>query len=631
MNTDDMDLLRQYARLGSEEAFAALVSRHVNLVYSVALRQTGNGAMAEEITQAAFIVLARKANSLDDKTILPGWLCRTARNVAANALTIQRRRQRREQEACMENILTGDGGASLPTNEETWARIAPLLDAALGRLGGKDHDAIVLRFFENKELKQVGAALGVSEDAAKKRVTRALEKLRQFFFKRGVDSTAAAIGETMTANSIQAAPAALTKTVTAVALAKGAATGGSTAALAKTTLLAMKTKTTVTIAASVIVLGAGTYWFAQWFGHSAANKDVQPVKLANDSFVDINAYIETIAAYGQKQPPDWLQHVKYDDAHYVNEVDLDTHRTSTSPPAGHIKSLVTPGVSGSADYLASINSRTNAALQSARYIRYDLDRHSALLGKRIRVSGWVKTKDVANWAGASLAIVNAGGHIFACDPMTDRPISGTTDWRQIGIVTDAPNEPCTIYCGPMLYGTGELWCDDFQIEAVPSNTPITDDRIWHVWSSNPNDYPVTTDGTTLHDGHPTLCIAYTPAGAAPQGSWVWWGQDIRAPEKYLGHKVRMTVWMKSESVSGRVVPNLRPKGPNFKLLVQFSASGQATGTTGWTPYTTICFIPKGTQCLDTGFDFSGSGKVWIDMDSLKYENIDNPDKPRLIR
>jgi RNA polymerase sigma factor (sigma-70 family) len=208
-----------------------------------------------------FTILARKANLLGDKTILPGWLCRTARNVAANALTIQRRRQRREQEAYMETILNGGCGASSqPIYEETWAQIAPLLDAALARLGGKDHDAIVLRFFENKELRQVGAALGVSEDAAKKRVSRALEKLRRFFLKRGVDSTASAIGETISANSIQVAPVALAKTVTAVALAKGATASISTLTLIKGALKIMawtKAKTAV-VAGAVLILAAGT-------------------------------------------------------------------------------------------------------------------------------------------------------------------------------------------------------------------------------------------------------------------------------------------------------------------------------------------------------------------------------------
>jgi RNA polymerase sigma factor (sigma-70 family) len=229
MLNNDLNLLREFARNNSEEAFAALVSRHVNLVYCVALRSVRDAHLAEEITQAVFIILARKADSLGDKTILPGWLCRTARYASANALTIQRRRQRREQEAYMQSTLN----EAEPMHEETWNQIAPLLDGAMEHLGQKDHDALVLRFFENKTFAEVGANLGASEDAAKKRVNRALEKLRKIFTKHGVSSTTATLAGAISANSVQAAPATLVKTITAVALAKGATASISTLTLVK--------------------------------------------------------------------------------------------------------------------------------------------------------------------------------------------------------------------------------------------------------------------------------------------------------------------------------------------------------------------------------------------------------------
>ena len=258
---DDLTLLREYARRNSEEAFAALVSRHVNLVYSVALRQVRDPHLAEEITQAVFIILARKAASLGPKTIVSGWLCRTARYASANALTIQRRRQRREQEAHMQSILN----EAVNEPAETWNQIAPLLDGAMGQLGQKDHDAVVLRFFEGRNFKEVGAALGASEDAAKMRVNRALEKLRAFFTKRGVSSTTAIIAGVVPVNCIQAAPVALAKSVTALALAKGATASGSTLTLIEGALKLMawaKAKTAVVI--SVCVLTAGTTTVTVW-------------------------------------------------------------------------------------------------------------------------------------------------------------------------------------------------------------------------------------------------------------------------------------------------------------------------------------------------------------------------------
>jgi RNA polymerase sigma factor (sigma-70 family) len=257
--TDDLTLLREYARNQSEAAFAELVTRHANLVYSVAVRQVDDPHLAEEITQAVFIILARKADSLSAKTILPGWLCRTARYAGANALTIQRRRQHREQAAHMQSLFTGGGDAPTPSSpDETWPQIAPLLDGALAQLGRKDHDALVLRFFENKNFAEVGAALGASEDNARMRVNRALEKLRKIFTKRGIVSTSAILAGAISANAVQAAPVGLAKTISAVAVAKGAAAGTSTLILVKGALKIMTwTKMKFALGVSAAILFAG--------------------------------------------------------------------------------------------------------------------------------------------------------------------------------------------------------------------------------------------------------------------------------------------------------------------------------------------------------------------------------------
>ena len=249
---DDSELLREYATEKSETAFASLVQRHIHFVYSSALRQVRNAQLAEEVTQAVFIILARKAGRIRQGTVLAGWFFNTARFVAAAELRAAARRHKHEKEAGMESLLRET------TTDASWEQIAPFLDEGLAQLSGKDRQAVLLRFFEEKSFLEVGAKLGANEDAARMRVARALKSLRGFFSKRGLTLSVAALTTVLSANAIQAAPASLVAAVTATAALQGAGATGSTAALIKGALSLMawaKLKTTVTVGLGILLAG----------------------------------------------------------------------------------------------------------------------------------------------------------------------------------------------------------------------------------------------------------------------------------------------------------------------------------------------------------------------------------------
>ena len=282
---DDHELLAQYAGTESEAAFATLAARYVNLVHSAALRFTGNGHYAQEITQAVFVILARKAGSLRRGTVLSGWLYQAARLTAANFMKGENRRQRREQEVYMQSTLTGPDSAA-------WEQIAPLLDEAMGRLGEADRNAVVLRFFENKTAQEVATTLKLNEGAARKRVSRALEKLRKYFLKRGVTLSAAAIAGAVAANSVQAAPAGLAVTVTAAA-AKGVAISATITTLVKGTLKIMtyaKLKLAAGIGAGIILAGGATTVVFSSGGTGTDLAAGEILKQAQEKYASLTSY-----------------------------------------------------------------------------------------------------------------------------------------------------------------------------------------------------------------------------------------------------------------------------------------------------------------------------------------------------
>ncbi|MEO7298857.1 MAG: sigma-70 family RNA polymerase sigma factor [Verrucomicrobiota bacterium] len=252
----DQHLLRDFAKCRSEMAFAEIVRRHVDLVYSAALRMVRDPQTAQDLTQAVFLALAEQAPRLVNHPVLSGWLHCTARNLASKNIRSDLRRCAREQEAvAMNEIIATDSDA-------VWKEIAPHLDDALGELSQPDRDALLLRYFERKSAREMAQSLGITDDAAQKRVSRAVERLREYFSKNGIDIGSGGFVALLSANAVQAAPVALSATISAAAAVGIAVKTTETIAAGKILLMttAQKILVTTTIAAA---LGAGIYEMKQ--------------------------------------------------------------------------------------------------------------------------------------------------------------------------------------------------------------------------------------------------------------------------------------------------------------------------------------------------------------------------------
>ena len=252
MSEPDNSLIAEFNARRSEEAFAALVRQHVNLVFATALRQVGDAGAAEEITQNVFVALAQAAGKLGSHPTIAGWLYQTALNKSREWLRSELRRRRREQVAVNLDLARAEG-------DSVWSPLVPLLDEALLKLREPDRQAVILHFMEGQTFQEVGSALGVGEDAARKRVHRCLDELTQFFRRRGFAVPALAAGTTLFTLSSHAAPAGLAASATTAGLAAHSA--ASTLTLIKGALKIMawtKTKTAVVVGVVAILAATST-------------------------------------------------------------------------------------------------------------------------------------------------------------------------------------------------------------------------------------------------------------------------------------------------------------------------------------------------------------------------------------
>jgi len=241
IDKSDRELLRAYVDEGSEAAFNEFARRHIDYVYSAAARMVVDRHFAEDITQRVFSAAARHARKLCHRSIHSGWLHRTTRNFAVMTIRAEERRRARENKAA--TMLDLDSGSN-----SLWDAMGPHLDHALDSLRAKDREILLLKFFDRKTARDIGSLLGATEEAAQKRITRALDRLRHALAARGVAVPAAALATTLALQAVQAAPAVLLPTVSATAAAT--TLGHTTVGLLELMTMA-KTKTTIVAAFAI--------------------------------------------------------------------------------------------------------------------------------------------------------------------------------------------------------------------------------------------------------------------------------------------------------------------------------------------------------------------------------------------
>ena len=264
---DDAALLRAYAENRSERAFAEFVGRRIGFVYVAALRQVGGDAhLAEDVTLGVFGLVAKRAGALAGHERLAGWLYTTTRNTAHQAWRDARRRDAREQEAARMSELHRDDAAGAAGSDEFVGagKLRLMLDEALGALRAGEREAVLLRFFEGRGFWEIGGRLKMSEDAARMRVARALEKMRGSLARRGVTSSAGALSTLMTAEAALGAPAGLAASVSAGAVASaGVAAAGAGAGVGAILAFMSSAKITMVAVVAFLIAAGGAYFGAQ--------------------------------------------------------------------------------------------------------------------------------------------------------------------------------------------------------------------------------------------------------------------------------------------------------------------------------------------------------------------------------
>lgn len=458
---------------------------------------------------------------------------------------------------------------------------------------------MLLRFYEQKTHAEIAALLGISLEASQKRLSRALDRLRGILV-RNVSSDAAfsasAIEGLLAKHAVSTAPASLQISASA--------SGSHLAPVAKQIQMSMSLAAfkAAAIAATVLVLTipSSVVVLRGWMATPAMAQTSQPVTAAALAGAAAPSTQPT-AGSGVYKVPNGLFLVRTNPGDFYIGLDANTKRTPGSWPAGYIKSLRT----------SYPPNNQNAGL------RIFGGPYSDLRGKRVRVSVWVKTKSVSQWCGLRVILIGQDNKLILNDDMSDRPVHGTNDWTLLQAVVEVPSDMTRIAVGTFLYGRGEVWSDDMQLEIVDPQTPLTDQGQWHLWSFFDANYTAVADPAVTHDGNATVCISSN--SLARRSQWVSYNCTDLNVEGFRGHHIVVTLWLKLRGVTSGTGPWIKVWGTESAPLADEGQIGHRPlkGTTDWKQYRAEVDVPPQATEIDWGVVMNGTGKLWLDIDSAQ--------------